>query len=448
MLVGALLLLPLLPTGSAAAAERTVTLRTGPYTLGGFSVQRRTVRPPTPGVDGFITRMRARIVDERGVPIDPRRLMLHHLLFLNDGRFEGDRYDGTCTKLPRERFFGVGEEQQRLDLPAGYGYPIRAKDSWRMNWMLMNHRRTPDTAFIEFTMTIDDSPLQPVKPLWLDVAGCGGGSIFSVPGGRGRGSTDRRSVSWTSPIDGRVVAGGAHLHGGAKGMLVSQPACGRHLFDSRPLYGFSDHPYYRVRPVLHEPGPIDSGWFKTATGLPVAAGETLKVTSLYDGERAHPAVMAIMHLYLAAGPPPRRCAPIPADLDARNRAVPGRRNPPRIKVPLTALNAGGRARDINRPDGKLRRFDGGTTVDVEDFEFAQPNISVPAGATIRWRFRDRALHNVTLANGPFGFASLHLSKDRVYKKRLKRPGTYRLFCSLHPVTMHQVAVVRGKKKQG
>jgi plastocyanin len=49
---------------------------------------------------------------------------------------------------------------------------------------------------------------------------------------------------------------------------------------------------------------------------------------------------------------------------------------------------------------------------------------------------------VTLASGPFGFSSLFLRAGRTYTQRFMRPGTYRLFCSLHPVLMHEVVDVR------
>ena len=50
--------------------------------------------------------------------------------------------------------------------------------------------------------------------------------------------------------------------------------------------------------------------------------------------------------------------------------------------------------------------------------------------------------NVTLADGPRGFSSQHLSGGRTYAKRLSAPGTYKLFCGLHPVSMTQTVRVR------
>ena len=80
---------------------------------------------------------------------------------------------------------------------------------------------------------------------------------------------------------------------------------------------------------------------------------------------------------------------------------------------------------------------------TQDFQFDPGNAVVRAGTRIRWRFWGRTLHTVTLASGPRGFSSPNLSDGRTYERRLTRPGTYRLYCSLHPVQMTStVRVVR------
>ena len=111
-------------------------------------------------------------------------------------------------------------------------------------------------------------------------------------------------------------------------------------------------------------------------------------------------------------------------------------------MPLTGLDSRGRARTIARPPGAFARLNRGTTIEVSRFRFGRPLISVPAGSTLRWTFPDKTLHNVTLATGPLGFASLNLGAGAGFTQRLKRRGTYRLFCSLHPVQMQQVVKVR------
>ena len=65
------------------------------------------------------------------------------------------------------------------------------------------------------------------------------------------------------------------MHGGAKDLAITQPACGnRELMKMDPAWGMGDHPFYNVRPVLHEPGPIHVSQYGSTQGFPVAAGES------------------------------------------------------------------------------------------------------------------------------------------------------------------------------
>ena len=79
---------------------------------------------------------------------------------------------------------------------------------------------------------------------------------------------------------------------------------------------------------------------------------------------------------------------------------------------------------------------------MKNFAYSHPNLSIPLGASITWRFLDSAQHDVTLANGPFGFSSPFSSSGATYKQKFVRPGRYKLFCTLHPVVMHEVVDVR------
>jgi plastocyanin len=73
-------------------------------------------------------------------------------------------------------------------------------------------------------------------------------------------------------------------------------------------------------------------------------------------------------------------------------------------------------------------------------------VSVRAGGTLTWRFEGDTLHNITLANGPRGFSSPNLSSGRTYAKKLNVPGTYQIFCGLHPVDM--TATVKVTRRRG
>ena len=143
-----LLALPLLAAGllpgsedDAPAAQpsgvRTFTFRQGPLTVGPYQVRytsKATKNVQAPDVDGFIVGMHARVVDETGQPIPVKRLMLHHIVYKDLGRFDGERRDPVCGGRA-ESLYGNGEEDETLHFPPGYGYPIHRGDRWQTGWM-------------------------------------------------------------------------------------------------------------------------------------------------------------------------------------------------------------------------------------------------------------------------------------------------------------------------
>jgi plastocyanin len=189
--------------------------------------------------------------------------------------------------------------------------------------------------------------------------------------------------------------------------------------------------------------------FNSASGFPVSAGERLRLHSNYDARLPHTRVMGIMVVFLAPDPAARAPAGCerPADLTEYRTSEPGRAVAPRFTVPLIGIGRDGRARVIAKPPGRRVRVRSGARITVGDRFFSRPNVTLPAGGLLRWRFASRELHNVTVANGPRGFSSRNLDANRTYAKRLKAPGTYKLFCALHPVSMTQtVKVVRKKRR--
>jgi plastocyanin len=443
--LAAALLAFLMAPAPATGAERTYALRYGPVHLGGYETRFPAARVQTPRRAGYIVRMSARVVDRNGTRVPLSDVMLHHVVFIDDGRPGGPPKRGSCPGRGGEPFYGTGEEHQRLLLPPGYGYRVEARDRWRMVTMLMSHRLLPTRVWLEYRVTMETSKrLTPVTPLWLRASGCDPRSSYTVDGGGAPGSTDERSAEWVMPISGRIVAAGAHLHGSAKGVTVSQPRCGdRTLIDQRPRYGMPDDPVYRVRPMLHEPGPIATGYFLSARGIPVRQGELLKVTGRYDAQLAHPAVMAITHLYVAPDESASAgCAPLPADGRIHWSRRRGRASVPPAQIPLASLDARGRPIEIERAAGPGLVAGEAAVVDLRNSLFGPPNLSVASGATVTWRADDPQIHVVFLANGPRAVDGPLMRRGAVYSQRFDVPGTYNLFCYLHPVTMHQTIVVR------
>ena len=440
----------------ANAEVRELSYSAGPVTVGPYQVKQSFIGAPQPAKDfgeGFVTSMEVDVADAAGNPIPISRLMLHHIVFLNLAR-----KDNTCgsftnwdsaTKLPgAERFYGGGEERIKVTFPPGYGYRVRPSDPWALNYMFMNHRNRTDRGYIKYRMTYDTDPtLKEVKPYWLDVKNCLADPVFDVPGGGKRGSTYRKSATFTFPEAGRLVAGGGHVHGGAKNLRVSRADCGNsEIHSSMPTWGPRRHPFYNVRPILHEPGPINMTGFTSAKGVPVAAGERLRLDANYDNQFVHTRVMGINVVYLAPDASVReKCGAMPDDLAVTPRPT-GRQLSPRFKVPIVGIR-GGRARDIKAPPGRRVRVRSGSTINVGDLFFRRPNVAVGSGSTLRWLFDGPTLHNVTVADGPRGFSSRNLSNSRAYRTKLKKPGTYKLFCALHPVDMTATVKVLPKPKR-
>jgi hypothetical protein len=365
--------------GAAAATSRTLTLRFGPVDPSGYATGTGTNRTPAPRLDGYVTRMHAHLVDARGRSIPQQRVMLHHVFFTN----QSHGGHGDCAKARSQTFYGTGEEDQEIRFPAGYGHRVRRDDRWKVGWMFMNHSHTRDRVYLRYRVTVSDDPkTRPVTPYWISVS-CARDKTYNVPGGGVADSTHRRSRLWTVPMSGRIVAAGAHAHGGALSVRVSRGRCGT-LLSSDASYGLADDPVYQLSPVLHEPAPRSMGVVTSAQGWRVRKGDRLRVTSLYSDAAPHRAVMGIMHLYIAPGR--GRTTPCPANpSDVKEHRLsflgaPGRGRPPVVTPQLAQLDDEGVAQPL---PGPLRTVDGDAT-----------------------------------------------------------PGQYRVFCSLHPVTMAQTIDVR------
>jgi plastocyanin len=152
--------------------------------------------------------------------------------------------------------------------------------------------------------------------------------------------------------------------------------------------------------------------------------------------------MGIMIVYMAPDSSVKSgCGAQPKDLIDYRPNLPGRTKTPRFKVPIVGIR-NGVARTISAPRGRRVRLGRRATITVGDLFFRHRNVSVRRGTTLRWLFRGRDIHNVTVANGPRGFASLNSIYGKSYKKKLRTPGTYRLFCAIHPVSMTGTIKVR------
>src|SRR4051812_45782085 len=176
------------------------------------------------------------------------------------------------------------------------------------------------------------------------------------------------------PESGHIVAAGGHGHGGAKDLEISQPDCGnRTIITSEPAWGMPSHPFYNVKPVLHEPGPIQMKGTLSAQGFPVAAGQRLRLRGDYDNELPHTRALRIPMVSLAPPDGPvDGCGPLPSDVQPFQTSAPHRPITPRFKVPIVGLNAAGKAVNISQPPGRRVALKSGSSIDVRNFFFSRP----------------------------------------------------------------------------
>src|SRR2546430_9002115 len=281
--------------------------------------------------------------------------------------------------------------------------------------MLMNHH--PHTMVVQIRSPfryVTGEPLTAVKPVWLDIENCRADPVFNVPGIGRPGSTFFRRADFGMPERGRFIGGEGHIHGGGVSLDVADTRCGS-LFTSYPTWGLIE-PF----PILHEPGPLHMSGFADPVGRPVSAGDIVRLTTRYDNSRPHVRVMGIVILYFVPGAT-SGCA-------AFTSPVPPPSQADHVTVEL-----------LKSPAGKIRRDIRGTW--VGDYTFGAQRVSLRRGTVFTWRFLGGVEHDVTLASGPVGFASPSMRRGS-FSFRFTRPGTYRLFCSLHPARMTQIVSVR------
>jgi plastocyanin len=445
--------LALVAAPTAPARERLLTLyspkiNTQPYVHDTHHVTLRPNGRQAPRRPGYITGWAAQdIVDSKrrnAKPLPLRRMMVHHFLIFAPGRV--DDAPGSCWG--RSGFIGGrGEEHpsgklSRVGVPRSfrrrYGVNNRTGDgsapTWRLTAMVMNHYKRPKSFYVRLRVWYVTGERR--KSTMPTVVGkCShllNGMSYDVPGGGRRGSNFVDRSRWTSPINARIISATSHNHGGAKYQSLTSVTCRRRLFKAPAYYGRPSHIYNRIRPILHEPGPIGNGAYATQRGIPLAKGEVLQRRAVHDNSNLHVASMGFWVLNLVRDDSVKPCGRIPRDIREVNK-------PKRYdKTP----NFGLVVPQLAKPTGVFQPFTG-SPVSVGDLFFRPGKISANVGQTVSWRFTGSQPHSVTVANGPRGFSSVYLGRTRGrYSFRPTVPGTYRMTCLIHPTTMAQTLVVR------
>jgi plastocyanin len=79
-------------------------------------------------------------------------------------------------------------------------------------------------------------------------------------------------------------------------------------------------------------------------------------------------------------------------------------------------------------------------VTIGDLFFKKSSVTIKSGDTVRWHWVGIAPHNVTVKRGPSKFHSKTKTSGS-YSKKLRKRGTYRYICTVHPDEMKGKIIV-------
>jgi plastocyanin len=436
---------------AASAKERVLTLYSPkidslPYVHDTHHVALRADGREAPAKPGYILAFKEMaLVDSKrpdAKPLPIGKMMVHHFLYWAPGRV--DEAPGSCWS--GAGFIGGRGEEHPLghtQTPSSrsfrnrYGINNRLPDGsapdWRLTAMVMNHYQRPKSFYVRTKVYYTTEPRQSVMP--LVIGNCSrivNGMAYDVPGGGPPGSNFVDSSDWVAPFSGRLLVASSHQHGGGKYQTLASRTCERRLFKAPVYHGRRNHIYNTIRPTLHEPGPIGTGAYATAKGIPIAQGEVLRRTAVHDNHNLHVASMGFWTTWFVRDASVTRCGRLPDDIAEINRPRRFDPTPDHDRV----------VPQLRRPRGVFTAFDG-TALKIGDDFFRPAKITARVGETVTWRFGGANPHSVSVANGPRGFSSLYLGRTTgSYSVTPTVKGTYRLVCLIHPTTMSQTLQVK------
>lgn len=80
------------------------------------------------------------------------------------------------------------------------------------------------------------------------------------------------------------------------------------------------------------------------------------------------------------------------------------------------------------------------SVQVKDNKFVAKSITVKKGTTVKWIWKGKAPHDVSVTKGPVKFKS-SVKTSGSFSKKLTKAGTYRIVCTIHAPDMKMTVKV-------
>jgi hypothetical protein len=193
------------------------------------------------------------ILDAQGKP--PRENYLCHTFF-GDQRVV-QRQDHELMGIYSDAF------TPEVRVPEGFGIPLLADE--RLHWMPMFNNRGEEPVRVKMKVVLTviraKDLKKPLKPLYASLRSVEVPHLFFVPPGR-----DERQVTFELPFDGKIHFLGTHIH--PYGVSIE-------------FYNLSRHE--KVWKGTRQGDPAGAmEVYSNPDGYPVRAGETYRITAVYD----------------------------------------------------------------------------------------------------------------------------------------------------------------------
>ena len=78
------------------------------------------------------------------------------------------------------------------------------------------------------------------------------------------------------------------------------------------------------------------------------------------------------------------------------------------------------------------------TINIDNFAFAPPDLTIAAGTTVTWKNEDGEVHRVKDDHNRFSSAAL--DTDDSFSHSFAKPGVYHYFCTIHPYMVGKIVV--------
>lgn len=81
------------------------------------------------------------------------------------------------------------------------------------------------------------------------------------------------------------------------------------------------------------------------------------------------------------------------------------------------------------------------TVEMVDFAFERPSVTIQAGGKVTWKNQGQAPHTATAEDGSFDTGTVEAGKLKA--ETFKETGTFKYICEIHPQMHGTIKVVSG-----